>query len=49
MQKEMERELSFQPEISLIVKDAKLDAAKQVSQIKELIDQKVDLLIVSPS
>jgi signal transduction histidine kinase/DNA-binding response OmpR family regulator len=49
MQKEVERELSFHPEIELIVKDANLSAAKQVAQIKELIAEKVDLLIASPA
>jgi len=49
MQKEMERELSFHPEINFIVKDANLSATKQVEQIQGLIDQKVDLLIVTPT
>jgi signal transduction histidine kinase/DNA-binding response OmpR family regulator len=49
MQKEVERELSFHPEIRLIVKDANLSAQKQIEQIRELINQKVDLLIVVPS
>ncbi len=49
MQKEMERELSFHPEIELIVKDAKLSSEKQIEQIQELIDKKVDLLIASPA
>ncbi len=49
MQKEMERELSFHPEINFILKEANLSSEKQISQIKELIDQKIDLLIVSPN
>ncbi len=49
MQKEMERELSFHPEIELIVKDANLSAERQVEQIQDLIDEKVDLLIASPA
>ncbi len=49
MQKEMERELSFHPEIKLIVKDAELSPEKQIEQIQELIDEKVDLLIASPA
>ena len=49
MQKEMERELSFHPEINLIVKDADLSSEKQIEQIQELIDDKVDLLIASPA
>lgn len=49
MQKEVQRELSFHPEIELIVKDANLSAAKQIDQIQELIDQQVDLLIAIPA
>jgi len=49
MQKEMEMELSFHPEIKLLVKDANLNAEKQIQQIKELMDEKVDLIIASPA
>ena len=49
MLKEMVRELSFHPEINFIFKDANGVTEKQVEQIQELIDQKVDLLIVSPN
>lgn len=49
MQKEVYRELSFHPEVELIVKDANLSAAKQVAQIRELIAEKVDLLIAIPA
>ncbi len=49
MQKEMQRELAFHPEIKLIVKDADLSSQRQIEQIKELIDEKVDLLIASPA
>ena len=49
MQKEMERELAFHPEIKLIVKDADLNPKKQIEQINELINEKVDLLIASPA
>ena len=49
MQQEMERELSFHPEINLIVKDADLSSEKQIEQIQELINDKVDLLIASPA
>lgn len=49
MQREMERELAFHPEIKLIVKDADLSAERQIEQIKELMDEKVDLLIASPA
>ena len=49
MQKEMERELAFHPEIKLIVKDADLSPDKQIEQINELINEKVDLIITSPA
>lgn len=49
MQKEVQRELSFHPQIELIVKDANLSASKQIDQIQELIDQQVDLLIAIPA
>lgn len=49
MIREMERELSFHSEVDFILKEANLNSELQVEQIKELIDQKIDLLIVSPS
>ncbi|MBD2757602.1 hybrid sensor histidine kinase/response regulator transcription factor [Spirosoma validum] len=49
MLEDMNRELSFNPEIDFLVKDAGGQSAKQVAQIQELINQKVDLLIVSPN
>ena len=49
MQKEVQRELAFHPEIELIIKDANLSAVKQIAQIQELIDEKVDLLIAIPA
>ena len=49
MLKEMEKELSFHPEINFIFKDANGFTEKQVEQVQELIDQKVNLLIVSPN
>src|SRR5579863_2512726 len=49
MQKEMERELTFHPEIELIVKQANLSPEKQIDQINEFIDEDVDLIIASPT
>ena len=49
MQENMSRELSFTPEIGFIVKDAQGQTSRQVAQIQELINQRVDLLIVSPN
>lgn len=45
----MNQELSFYPEAEFIVKDANGQSEQQVRQIQELIDQQVDLLIVSPN
>ena len=45
----MQLELSFHPDIEFIVKDANGQSARQAAQIQELIDQQVDLLIVSPN
>ncbi len=49
MLKEMQRELSFHSEINFIFKDANGSTIRQIEQIRELIDEKVDLLIVSPN
>lgn len=49
MHEEMFRELSFYPNLSLEIKDAKGNNELQIAQIRELQKQKVDLLIVSPN
>lgn len=49
MLEDMRRELSFYPEVDFLVKDANGQSDKQVAQIQELIQQQVDLLIVSPN
>lgn len=49
MLEDMNRELSFNPQIDFLVKDAGGQSTKQVAQIQELINQQVDLLIVSPN
>ena len=46
---EMNRELSFHNDIELIYKNADGDSKRQVEQIKELLAQNIDLLIVSPN
>ncbi len=48
MLKEMQREVSFYNEIDFYYKDAQANSKIQKDQIQELIDLKVDLLIVSP-
>lgn len=45
----LERELSFHSEVRLITKDARAINQLQIRQIQKFIDQKVDLLIVSPN
>ncbi len=49
MQKGMDRELSFSPEMQLIMKDAKGNNELQIKQIQAFIKDRVDLLIVSPN
>ena len=49
MQESMNRELSFTPEINFVMMDANGQSAEQVRQIQELINQPIDLLIVSPN
>lgn len=46
---EMNIEASNYENIDIIVKDAKEDNQKQIEQIKELIQKKVDVLIISPN
>ncbi|CCG99433.1 two component transcriptional regulator, AraC family [Fibrella aestuarina BUZ 2] len=45
----MNQELSFSPDVAFIVKDAGGQSARQAAQIQELLDQQIDLLIVSPN
>ena len=49
MLEEMKRELSFHNDIEFIYKNASGDSKKQVKQIEELVNQNLDLLIVSPN
>lgn len=46
---EMNRELSFNPELELIYKQANDNSSKQVEQVKELLAENIDLLIISPN
>jgi len=45
----MKRELSFHPGITLIYRQADANTQKQIKQVKELLQQKIDLLIISPN
>ena len=49
MLEEMKRELSFHDNIHFIYVNADANSEKQIRQIKELVKQKIDLLIVSPN
>lgn len=49
MHEEMYRELSFYPEIKLEIKDANGSSSLQIKQIQEFINERIDLLIVSPN
>ncbi len=49
MQDGMERELSLNPDVRFIMKDAKGQSAIQYKQIQELIKDGIDILIVSPN
>ncbi len=49
MIEEMRRELAFHPGITLLYKEAQDDSRLQVQQVKELIDEDIDLLIISPN
>ncbi len=46
---EMQNELIYYPSMQLIIKDAKNSSEKQIRDIKALIEQNIDLLIVSPN
>ncbi|MGD9931576.1 MAG: substrate-binding domain-containing protein [Mangrovibacterium sp.] len=48
MEAEMEREIMFHDDLSLVIKQAYDDANLQVQQINELMAMGIDLLIVSP-
>ncbi|UOG75209.1 substrate-binding domain-containing protein [Hymenobacter tibetensis] len=45
----MEKELSFYPNVQLQILDAQNNSELQQQQVKELIRQRVDLLIISPN
>jgi signal transduction histidine kinase/CheY-like chemotaxis protein/AraC-like DNA-binding protein len=49
MHQEMYRELSFYPELTLSIKDAHGNNGLQIQQVREFMEEKVDLLIISPN
>jgi signal transduction histidine kinase/DNA-binding response OmpR family regulator/ABC-type xylose transport system substrate-binding protein len=49
MLKEMKRELAFHPNVQFIYRQADGNSQTQVKQVNELLQQKIDLLIISPN
>ncbi|MES2647607.1 MAG: substrate-binding domain-containing protein [Bacteroidota bacterium] len=49
MQEEMKRELSFYSGVRFIYRQADGNSEKQISQVKELLAEGVDILIISPN
>lgn len=49
MNSEVARELAFHPELKLESRSAANNSTKQIEQIRELVNKKIDLLIVSPN
>jgi signal transduction histidine kinase/DNA-binding response OmpR family regulator len=49
MEKEMDIELSFYPQLAMIKLDANGNSAQQVRDVKDLVSQGIDLLIISPN
>lgn len=45
----MKRELAFHPNLNFLYKEADGNSQKQIKQVGELIDQKIDVLIISPN
>ncbi|HEY0272100.1 MAG TPA: substrate-binding domain-containing protein, partial [Chitinophaga sp.] len=46
---DIRRELAFHPEVDFLFRDAKDNSQLQVQQVKELVDEHIDLLIISPN
>lgn len=49
MKAEIDRELVFNPDLRIIYRQADYNSETQVRQIRELVKEKIDLLIVSPN
>ena len=49
MDQEMQNELLYYPNLQLLIKDAENSSKKQVNDIRELMAEGIDLLIVSPN
>lgn len=46
---EMKTELSLHPEANFIYADAENSSAKQITQVKKMLADGIDLLIISPN
>lgn len=46
---EMKMELSLHPDVNFVYADAQANSTKQISQVREMLQQGVDLLIISPN
>src|SRR5829696_3248024 len=49
MLEEMKRELSFHTNVTLLYRQADGNSQKQISQVQELLNEGIDLLIISPN
>ncbi|AHW59519.1 ABC-type sugar transport system, substrate-binding protein, contains N-terminal xre family HTH domain [Draconibacterium orientale] len=49
MHREMMIELAFYPDFELVIKDANDNSEQQINDIRQLLDEEIDLLIVSPN
>ena len=49
MHREMMIELAFYPDFELVIKDANDNSKQQIRNIRQLLEEKIDLLIVSPN
>lgn len=49
MLEEMKRELSFHHEVTFVYRQADGNSERQIEQVKELLSQRVDILIISPN
>lgn len=45
----MKRELTFHPNFNFLYKQADGNSQKQISQVKEFLEQKIDILVISPN
>ena len=46
---EMNMELSFHPGVNFVYADAENNSSKQISQVRQMLDEGIDLLIISPN